>query len=174
MWRLPWLLVALLLGACDERAADDTRPDRAPVAPAAQQQAQPDKPAELRISVPAIDGQTEEKPAVEISLPEPAPAPAQPAPPQETPEPAPQPKPAPPVQPVEQVELAAPELDLSLPEDWVEELAEPANAAAEPLLPPLFGPDGQAPVQMSGRLIPGEQENEPLIEGAEIQFEIKR
>jgi len=41
------------------------------------------------------------------------------------------------------------------------------------LLPPLFSEPTQS-VQMSGRLITGDEEDDPLIEGAEIQFEFKR
>ena len=69
------------------------------------------------------------------------------------------------------------ELDLSLPEDWAEEL-EPGHGedtASMQLLPPLFeSREANNSVQMSGRLLQGLQEDDPLIDGAEINFELKR
>lgn len=76
--------------------------------------------------------------------------------------------------PVEHVELPDPKLDLSLPEDWAEELQPEQTAQNEQLLPPLFGSDEHTGVQMSGSLLPGENEGEALIDGAQINFEIKR
>lgn len=76
---------------------------------------------------------------------------------------------------VEQVKLPEPELDLSLPEDWAEELEPAQDAAASKLLPPLFesGEDSRS-VQMSGSLLPGLEHDDALIDGAQINFELKR
>ncbi|WP_421681640.1 hypothetical protein HKW98_10790 [Stutzerimonas urumqiensis] len=75
--------------------------------------------------------------------------------------------------PVDEVEVEAPEIDLSLPEDWAEEL-EPAEPVAEPaLLPELFdGAEGDR-IGMSGRLIPGEADDS-MVDGAELRIEIRR
>ncbi|WP_313278557.1 hypothetical protein [Stutzerimonas balearica] len=154
--------LVLLLAACDEQARDDVpaaveRPPR----PAAEEGA----PPSLRISVPPIEPAGKAKPPVEISLPEPA---------ERTPEPSPAAEPSPPKRSVEEVELAAPKLDLSLPEAWPEALEEPSGEPPATLLPPMFGPPEGPAVHMSGRLIPGEQESEQAIDGAEIQFEFRR
>jgi len=76
---------------------------------------------------------------------------------------------------VEPVKLPEPELDLSLPEDWAEELEPAQDAAASKLLPPLFesGEDSRS-VQMSGSLLPGLEHDDALIDGAQINFELKR
>lgn len=75
---------------------------------------------------------------------------------------------------VENVELPEPALDLSLPEDWSEQLEPGDDAATMTLLPPLFeSSDSSRSVQMSGRLLSGEQD-EALIDGAQINFELKR
>jgi len=76
---------------------------------------------------------------------------------------------------VEQVELPEPELDLSLPEDWAEELEPDQGAATLQLLPPLFesGKDSRS-VQMSGSLLPGLERDDAPIDGAQINFELKR
>ncbi len=75
--------------------------------------------------------------------------------------------------PVDDVEVEAPEIDLSLPKDWAEEL-EPVEPVAEPaLLPELFdGAEGDR-IGMSGRLIPGEADDS-LVDGAELRIEIRR
>ncbi len=76
---------------------------------------------------------------------------------------------------VERVELPEPELDLSLPEDWAEELEPDQDTASMRLLPPLFeSSESSRSVQMSGRLLPGLEQDEALIDGAEINFELKR
>lgn len=70
--------------------------------------------------------------------------------------------------------LPAPELDLSLPEDWMETLeeGEPTESA---LLPPLFTtPEGEPAVHVSGRLIPWVERDETVIDGAQLDFEFRR
>jgi len=67
-----------------------------------------------------------------------------------------------------------PELDLSLPDDWVEALeeGEPTESA---LLPPLFAiPEPEPAVHVSGRLIPWVEDDETVIDGAQLDFEFKR
>ncbi|MBS7691652.1 hypothetical protein I0E98_19470 [Pseudomonas lalucatii] len=68
-------------------------------------------------------------------------------------------------------------LDLSVPP----ELLEQANTGGEgehgltPLLPPLFEAKAEAgPVQLSGRLITEEAGDWNSLEGAELQFELRR
>jgi hypothetical protein len=76
---------------------------------------------------------------------------------------------------VERVELPEPELDLSLPEDWTEELEPEQDTASMQLLPPMFeSSKGSRSVQMSGRLLPGLEPDETSIDGAQINFELKR
>lgn len=70
--------------------------------------------------------------------------------------------------------LPPPELDLSLPDDWVEALeeAEPTESA---LLPPLFAiPESEPAVHVSGRLIPWVEDDETVIDGAQLDFEFRR
>ena len=77
--------------------------------------------------------------------------------------------------PVEKVDLPEPELDLSLPEDWSEQIEPDQEAAAMNLLPPLFESGGNdRSLQMSGRLLPGLEQDEAPIDGAQINFELKR
>jgi hypothetical protein len=78
-----------------------------------------------------------------------------------------------PVEPSEEP-LALPELDLSLPEDWVQAMEE-GDAAERPLLPPLFAVPPQVPsLQISGRLIPWVEDDETVIDGAQLDFEFRR
>lgn len=70
------------------------------------------------------------------------------------------------------------ELDLSVPDEVLEELNANDTSLVEvpaPLLPPLFVDKipGQPPLQLSGRLITGEGRDD-AVEGAEVQFEFKR
>lgn len=70
--------------------------------------------------------------------------------------------------------LAVPELDLSLPEDWMEALEEGEPVESQ-LLPPLFARPEQAPsVQVSGRLIPWVEDDETVIDGAQLDIEFRR
>lgn len=69
-------------------------------------------------------------------------------------------------------------LDLSLPDEVLEELNANDTTLVEvpaPLLPPMFVDKipGQPPLQLSGRLITGEGRDDS-VEGAEVQFEFKR
>ncbi|CAM5234601.1 Translation initiation factor 2 OS=Stutzerimonas stutzeri OX=316 GN=CXK95_12950 PE=4 SV=1 [Stutzerimonas stutzeri] len=162
-----WLAGALLvLTACDKEPSTPPAPAKtAPPAlqtPAAPQQAA-ETPPDLKIEVaPATEQADETKPPVQISVPKPSSA--APAHKAATPEK---------LEKIEEIELTTPRLDLSLPEDWAKEFGHDESAPAMSLLPPLFSEPTQS-VQMSGRLITGDEEDDPLIEGAEIQFEFRR
>ncbi|WP_219807524.1 hypothetical protein [Stutzerimonas stutzeri] len=76
---------------------------------------------------------------------------------------------------LEKVELPEPDLDLSLPDDWTESLDPAEKPASLSLLPPLFESSQESrSLQMSGELLPGTAEDEALIDGAQINFELKR
>ena len=68
---------------------------------------------------------------------------------------------------LQKVELPEPDLDLSLPEDWTENL-DPAEE------PTSFESSESRSLQMSGELLPGAAQDEALIDGAQINFELKR
>ncbi len=162
------LIVALLAG-CDREeplveptsppsqqsaapAAHDVAPpvsESPPVAPPLQQ----DQPPDIEIeTVAEPEAPSEPKLTVEVSPP--APRKARTPPTEET--------------------LPPPELDLSLPEDWMETLeeAEPSESA---LLPPLFAvPAPEPAVHVSGRLIPWVEKDETVIDGAQLDFEFRR
>ncbi|MBA1272784.1 hypothetical protein [Stutzerimonas azotifigens] len=139
----------------------------APTAPAdpAGETAPTSMPPAIEIESPSLpDPQADTPPAVAIRLPDPD-------------------KPTPPVataksakQAVKDVELAASRLDLSLPDDWVDEFvfAEEEVADGNRVLPPLFT-EPRPQLQMSGRLLSGSTyEDNDKFDGAEIQFELKR
>lgn len=177
------LLLALpLLVACDgdklppqpgppakpkvETTATDVKP-LSTLEPAAAEHANRDarKAPAIEIELdPVVDEESERLPSEQVAPAPPKPVAAAPA--------SPKKKVAP-----ERVELPEAELDLSLPEDWAEEL-EPGHGedtASMQLLPPLFeSREANNSVQMSGRLLQGLQEDDPLIDGAEINFELKR
>ncbi|WP_313512860.1 hypothetical protein [Pseudomonas sp.] len=83
--------------------------------------------------------------------------------------------------PSEEVSLAKPKLDLSLPRELVESL-EPESkqkvkgASESGLLPPMFADkeNDQQPFQLSGRVISNEIERNSGIEGAELQFHFRQ
>jgi len=184
---MKWSLLlgmVLFLTACDD---DKVPPQPLPPKPTVEAPAAAAKPPALVLPAPAdppgearlpkSEAQEPEKIAVEI---EPAPAGSDDTLPSRRVSPQ-APKPvvsaAPPAKkqvPVERVELPDPELDLSLPEDWTEELQPEQTATNKQLLPPLFGSEEHSGVQMSGSLLPGQTEGEALIDGAQINFEIKR
>lgn len=124
-----------------------------------------EKPPAIEIELePVVDEASDKLPSEQVAATTPAPVAAAPT--------SPKNKVA-----VERVELPEPELDLSLPEDWAEEL-EPEgreDTASMQLLPPLFetGASGKS-LQMSGRLLQGLREEDAPIDGAEINFELKR
>jgi len=162
------LLISLaLLSGC----GDDPRPEPEDVprpveqpeqAPVASEPA--GEPPDLQIELAAPEeSEDSASPDVQISIPEPEPAPRA--------APAKRPAPAKP----EDAELPELELDLHLPEELAEELMPAPSAEAARLLPPLFekGKASQS-MQIGGRLISGEDEDEALIDGAEIRFEFKR
>ncbi|HAJ86941.1 MAG TPA: hypothetical protein DCP33_08590, partial [Pseudomonas sp.] len=134
--------------------------------PAAEPVDEAQAPPDLDIEVAPVEQAAEtEPPPVQISIPEPEPQPAA------------RPRPAPAKQPEKpaEVELVEPVLDLRLPEELAEELMPAPSSESIRLLPPLF--DAAKPsrsMQIGGRLISGEDDDESLIEGAEIQFEFKR
>lgn len=173
------LCVASLLAACDDEVPSRPLPPAKPTveAPAA---AKPElsvipvraevrdverQPAKLEIDVnarPAAGGEEQKLPSPRTSTRPPKAVVAAATPAKKT-------------VPVEKVRLPDPELDLSLPDDWAEELEPEQTAQNMDLLPPLFGSDEHSrSVQMSGSLLPGETEGEALIDGAQINFEIKR
>lgn len=153
----------LLVAACDDKAA----PPAAPASPTGEQPPTPrtavQAPPDLQIEVkPAPQQAPEAKPEVKISIAKP---PAKAA--------EDKARLAQKVKEIEEVELSEPKLDLSLPDDWAKELEASESAPSLSLLPPLFSEPAPA-VHMSGRLITSEEDDEQLIEGAEIQFEFKR
>ena len=76
---------------------------------------------------------------------------------------------------LEKVELPEPDLDLSLPEDWTESLGPADEPTSLSLLPPLFeSSQDSRSLQMSGELLPGMAQDEAIIDGAQINFELKR
>ncbi|MGE6662147.1 hypothetical protein ACQKEK_15600 [Pseudomonas sp. NPDC077408] len=167
-----WLmLVGLsLLGACDKV------PDQpAPPAPPKVTVSTPDTAAPV-IAEPKLDARDRPE-SIEIEtesalVANPEPSPNEPA------APPPKVKGAPAAAPktkLEKVELPEPDLDLSLPEDWTESLGpadEPTNLS---LLPPLFeSSQDSRSLQMSGELLPGMAQDEAIIDGAQINFELKR
>jgi len=166
------LLSLALLGGCGD---DESTSSRAPVP--VEQPSEPESiveqeevPPDLDIELAPIEEASDaEPPEVEISLPEPVPE-------DEAPDPAPQPSTAKrSTPPPAKVELPEPELDLRLPEELVEELAPGSGDESMRLLPPLFEGGGPSrSMQIGGRLISGEAEDEELIEGAEIRLEFKR
>jgi outer membrane biosynthesis protein TonB len=162
------LLLLALLGGCgddDSRSGPEVVP--APSEPSAQAPvvSEPaEAPPDLQIELAAPEESADPAlPDVQIKIPEPKPEPR----------PVPAKRPAPPKE--EEVQLAEPELDLHLPEELVEELMPAPSADAARLLPPLFenGKASQS-MQIGGRLISGENDDEALIDGAEIRFEFKR
>ena len=166
------LLSLALLGGCGDDESTSSRapaPVEQPSEPESiveQEEAPPDLDIEL---APIEETSDAEPPKVEISLPEPVPE-------DEAPDPAPQPSTAKRfTPPPAKVELPEPELDLRLPEELVEELAPGPGDESMRLLPPLFEGGGPSrSMQIGGRLISGEAEDEELIEGAEIRLEFKR
>ncbi|UTW08355.1 hypothetical protein [Pseudomonas benzenivorans] len=164
---LPALFIALL-SACDP----EVKPAKVEPATSAVPEAQESKPK------PPVAAQ----PQAAHQAPEPVPQPKaasvqrEPAePPLETPPKVPQA----PVQAVPEPALAA-KLDLSLPPELLEQVNAQgvAGEAAAPLLPPLFEEKATThdPLQLSGRLITNEADADywKSVEGAELQFEIKR
>ncbi|KJS70391.1 MAG: hypothetical protein JL55_11200 [Pseudomonas sp. BICA1-14] len=166
------LLSLALLGGCGDDESTSSRvpaPVEQPSEPeniVEQEEVPPDLDIEL---APIEETSDAEPPEVEISLPEPVPE-------DEAPDPAPQPSTAKrSTPPPAKVELPEPELDLRLPEELVEELAPGPGDESMRLLPPLFEGGGPSrSMQIGGRLISGEAEDEELIEGAEIRLEFKR
>ncbi|MGA6100336.1 hypothetical protein ACPESN_20970 [Stutzerimonas marianensis] len=175
-----WLfrLALPLLAACDgdqpseQPHAPDTPEPRGeitlgePIAPEPDQaprldQPDQDLPPPISIELPEVtDEAAEAPPPVEV-----APAPVK----------APERAAAQRRQAADEPVLDAPELDLSLPDDWTETLDTRQEEASLDLLPPLF-PTGKPDrsLQMSGRLLPDIEGREDDISGAQINFEIKR
>ncbi|WP_051231644.1 hypothetical protein [Stutzerimonas azotifigens] len=148
----------LLLAGCEREVPAPPGPAPTPAAPTTE----PSAPA--RPEPPAVPPPSQAQAAAVAASSAPA------APPRER-------RPASPAkgqaQAEENVRVQSLDLDLSLPEDWAAELM-PESMEPQPLLPPLFGahePDG---VGLSGRLISGQQPDDPLIQGAEVQFEFRR
>lgn len=163
------LLVVALLAGCDRE-----KPPVEPPAPSRQEPATTTD-SDLAPDLPALEAVLEqpqqgEPPAIEIeSVAEPE-APSVPTLTVKVRPPAPRKAPAVPTE----EPLPPPQLDLSLPEDWVEAL-EQGEPTESPLLPPLFGAPEQEPsVHVSGRLIPWVEKDETVIDGAQLDFEFRR
>jgi hypothetical protein len=165
---LVFLLALSLLSACDgDNVPAEPGPPAPPKVRVASEQAPLATPVEREASVrpklkvelePVTAGDPDELPSERV---------------------APATKSAAPVAPkkavaVENVELPEPKLDLSLPEDWSEQLEPGQDATTMNLLPPLFDSGDSRSLQMSGRLLPGIEHDEALIDGAQINFELKR
>jgi|GEM_PF-364701 len=190
MKHLALLYVALLVAACDADKVPDrpaTPPAKPTIAPSAEPVTKPVvTPAAPRVSsAPAESaGKPEPSAALDVTLdplpegdPEALPSrrTAQGSSAGKRPAPVPEPVKKGKAVAVEKVDLPEAELDLSLPDDWTEELEPEREAASSDLLPPLFGAEGRSGgVQLSGRLLPGDAEDEALIDGAELNFEFKR
>lgn len=120
------------------------------------------EPSEIQIDIePVTAGDPETLPSERVApAPVPAPKPAAPKIKKEV--------------AVEHVEIPEAELDLSLPEDWATDSESEQNTASMSLLPPLFNGERSRPVQMSGSLLPGLDGDDALIDGAQLNFELKR
>jgi len=163
------LLSLALLGGCGEDEST-SESERSPVA--IEEQALPpviaepsEEPPDLKIELVPIEEEVDgEPPELQISIPEPETKPVV--------------KPATVKRPSEkaaEVELSSPVLDLRLPEELAAELMPAPGDEPVRLLPPLFDPARSSKsVQVDGRLIPSEDHDEGLIDGAEIRFEFKR
>ena len=161
----------VLLSACDPE-----------VKPAKVEPPKSAAPAEQQAPAPAPEPPVVVQPQAARQQPEPAPQPQLARASNEAPKPAVASQAKASQESAKAVRAHAPkvELDLSLPP----ELLEQANAqgssgeAAAPLLPPLFEEKATAsdPLQLSGRLITNEADADywKSVEGAELQFEIKR
>jgi len=163
------LLLLALLSGCEreEQAREAERAAQTPQQSISEPVDATEAPPDLEIEVAPVNQAAEaEPPPVQIDIPEP-----------EAPQPAARSRPAPPKQPEKpaEVELVEPVLDLRLPEELAEELKPAPSSESIRLLPPLFDTgEPSRSMQIGGRLISGEAEDESLIEGAEIQFELKR
>jgi hypothetical protein len=168
MSRPLFLLLLLALSGCEreEQAREAERAAQTPQQPISEPVDATEAPPDLEIEVAPVNQAAEaEPPPVQIDIPEPEAQPAarsRPAPPKQPEKPA-------------EVELVEPVLDLRLPEELAEELKPAPSSESIRLLPPLFDTgEPSRSMQIGGRLISGEAEDESLIEGAEIQFELKR
>lgn len=179
---MKWLslpLVLVLLSACDSDKLPP-RPD-APPKPKVETPAATPEPEMSVLPAPTLDESGErdnvERPEIQIEL-EPVTAGDPEELPSERISPAPPPKPvAPKVKKevaVEDVEIPEAELDLSLPDDWAVDGEPEQNTASMSLLPPLFNGERSRPVQMSGSLLPALDGDDALIDGAQLNFELKR
>ncbi len=163
------LLSLALLGGCGEDEST-SESERSPV-PIEEQALPPviaepsEEPPDLEIELAPIEESSDaEPPELQINIPEPEPRPAV--------QPAPVKRPA---EKAAEVELPAPVLDLRLPEELAEELMPATGGEPVRLLPPLFNSARPSQsMQVDGRLIPSEDNDEGLIDGAEIRFEFKR
>ncbi len=169
------LVVLPLLGACDgdklpEQPGPPARPEveaagnhQPPAALPARARDEDDAPPDLKIEVePVTAGDPDALPSERVVR---APAPPDPVTPVPTKKRV----------AVERVELPAPALDLSLPDDWAEALEPAPDTTSIRILPPLFeSAEGSRSMQMSGSLLPGVEQSETLIDGAQINIELRR
>lgn len=162
--RLSLLVMTLFLASCDDRQAEVEAPP--PAEPEEQAPATPlslppiGEPMIAPVDIPLQS--TEPAPVEPAALPEPEPVAARPV------ARAPKVTPAEPAPPE-----ATADLDLSLPEQWGDELLAEGALDSLHLLPPLFDKRiAPSVVQIGGRLIASEFDDD--ITGAEIQIEIRR
>lgn len=168
-----WLmLIGLsLLAGCDE-VPDQPKPPVPPKVAVSPPYAAAPLVAEPKLDtrVGPVSIESENEPALAANPEQP---PAEPIAP--TPAPKAKPSAAVPKTKLEKVELPEPDLDLSLPEDWTESLDPVEESTSLSLLPPLFESSQESrSLQMSGELLPGAPQDEALIDGAQINFELKR
>lgn len=174
--RLIGLATALaLLGACgDSEPPVPKTPPGAPVPKPPVVEPAPAEPAALQPKAAS------KPPEIEVVLPAPQPTIATP----DKSVPAKQPDLVIKTAPIkaEEAEVPKARLDLSLPDELVEDLKpeEALDDAHKPLLPPLFAPkpETQSPYQLSGKLITNDRLSREdywdTVEGAQLQIEIKQ
>lgn len=161
--RVCLLLGAALLADC-EREPEPVEPAAPPEPAAPLERPAVTPPPAPRVAVPADDQPVSPEPPSETRAEPEPPKPAAPT------APAAKRKPEPPA--IEQAEVEAPALDLSLPEDWAAEIV-PDEFSEQALLPPLFHEPDDGRVGLRGRLIEGPRDQD-APDGAELEFEFRR
>ena len=180
MKRLSLPLALLLLSACDNEKLP-SRPET-PAPPKVETREDSPAPAVTLVPETILEESAAERsvepPEIQVEV-EPVAAGDPEKLPSERVVPSPSPKPAAPKAKkkvaVEHVELPEADLDLSLPEDWAKDSEPEESTALMSLLPPMFGSGERSrSVQMSGTLLPGMSGDDAVIDGAQLNFELKR
>lgn len=161
------LLVAIALLAACEREPDVPRPAQEVAPPAVAQPVAPTAPPRAPDETVVTPVAPRSQPAPDVQLPAEGEVPS--ASPKRQASTASR---AEKKEPVERVEVEAPVLDLSLPEDWAAEIV-PEPLDEQTLLPPLFEQTGDDRLGLRGRLIEG-RTAEHMPDGAELEFEFRR